>query len=167
MNEWPHQLMTLLTPLFELCILGLNVFSIIVLVWGVCLAGKDFIKSERQNQSRFTLTKMNTFIKNFLGSYILLSLEILIAADIIESIVKPTFQDILKLATLVIIRTVISYFLHKEIEDTMTDMEQQEKEPDTQKISGYAGSFLFNRFKIMKWFVRQTLHFTFFIFNNC
>ncbi|MCF0232373.1 MAG: DUF1622 domain-containing protein, partial [Enterococcus sp.] len=63
MNEWPHQLMTLLTPLFELCILGLNVFSIIVLVWGVCLAGKDFIKSERQNQSRFTLTKMNTFIK--------------------------------------------------------------------------------------------------------
>lgn len=44
MNEWPHQLMTLLTPLFELCILGLNVFSIIVLVWGVCLAGKDFVK---------------------------------------------------------------------------------------------------------------------------
>lgn len=108
-------------------------FSIIVLVWGVCLAGKDFIKSERQNQSRFTLTKMNTFIKNFLGSYILLSLEILIAADIIESIVKPTFQDILKLATLVVIRTVISYFLHKEIEDTMTDMEQQEKEPETPK----------------------------------
>ena len=115
MNEWPHQLMTLLTPLFELCILGLNVFSIIVLVWGVCLAGKDFIKSERQNQSRFTLTKMNTFIKNFLGSYILLSLEILIAADIIESIVKPTFQDILKLATLVIIRTVISYFINCQI----------------------------------------------------
>lgn len=132
-SEWPHQLMTLLTPLFELCILGLNVFSIVVLVWGVCLAGKDFIKSERQNQSRFTLTKMNTFIKNFLGSYILLSLEILIAADIIESIVKLTFQDILKLATLVIIRTVISYFLHKEIEYTMTDMEQQEKEPDTPK----------------------------------
>ena len=35
-----------------------------------------------------------------------------------------------------IIRTVISYFLHKEIEDTMTDMEQQEKEPDTQKLAG-------------------------------
>jgi len=51
MNEWPHQLMTLLTPLFELCILGLNVFSIIVLVWGVCLAGKDFIKSELLNIS--------------------------------------------------------------------------------------------------------------------
>ena len=135
-------------------------FSIIVLVWGVCFSGKDFIKSERQNQSRFTLTKMNTFIKNFLGSYILLSLEILIAADIIESIVKPTFQDILKLATLVIIRTVISYFLHKEIEDTMTDMEQQEKNQIPQKLAGTL-VLLFNRFKIMKWFVRQTPHFTF------
>ena len=102
---------------------------------GCLFSRKDFIKSERQNQSRFTLTKMNTFIKNFLGSYILLSLEILIVADIIESIVKPTFQDILKLATLVIIRTVISYFLHKEIEDTMTDMEQ-EKNQIPQKLAG-------------------------------
>ena len=58
MNEWPHQLMTLLTPLFELCILGLNVFSIIVLVWGVCLAGKDFIKSERQNQNEYVHQKL-------------------------------------------------------------------------------------------------------------
>ena len=58
-----------------------------------------------------------------------------------------------------IIRTVISYFLHKEIEDTMTDMEQQEKEPE-KKLAGTL-VLLFNRFKIMKWFVRQTLHFTF------
>ena len=74
---------------------------------------------------------------------------------------KPTFQDILKLATLVIIRTVISYFLHKEIEDTMTDMEQQKKRTrDPKKLAGTL-VLLFNRFKIMKWFVRQTLHFTF------
>ena len=44
----------------------------------------------------------------------------------------------------------------------MTDMEQQEKEPDTQKLAGTL-VLLFNRFKIMKWFVRQTLHFTFYL----
>ena len=32
-------------------------FSIIVLVWGVCLAGKDFIKSERQNQKPLYLNQ--------------------------------------------------------------------------------------------------------------
>jgi uncharacterized membrane protein len=124
MSELPHQMMNFLIPFFELCVLGLNIFSIIVLVWGVVLAGKDFFTSERGGQKQITITKMNTLIKNFLGSYILLSLEILIAADIIESIVKPTFQDILKLAILVVIRTVISYFLHKEIEDSINDEER-------------------------------------------
>lgn len=50
-----------------------------------------------------------------LGGYILLSLEILVSAGIIESIIKPTLQDIFQLAALVVIRTIISYFLNKEI----------------------------------------------------
>ena len=47
----------------------------------------------------------------------------LIVADIIDSIAKPTFEDILRLAAIVAIRTVISYFLNKEIRDS----EQQKK----------------------------------------
>ena len=61
--------------------------------------------------------------KNGLGGYILLALEVLIVADIIDSIAKPTFEDILRLAAIVAIRTVISYFLNKEIRDS----EQQKK----------------------------------------
>ncbi|WP_369671882.1 DUF1622 domain-containing protein, partial [Enterococcus faecium] len=40
-----------------------------------------------------------------------------VVADIIESVIKPTWTDILKLALIIIIRTVISYFLNQEIED--------------------------------------------------
>ncbi|MEG2602777.1 MAG: DUF1622 domain-containing protein, partial [Carnobacterium sp.] len=58
----------------------------------------------------------NNIIKNHLGSYILFGLEILIAADIIESILNPSFQDLIVLASIVVIRTAISYFLTKEIE---------------------------------------------------
>ena len=57
----------------------------------------------------------NNAIKKMLGGYILLSLEILVSAGIIESIIKPTLQDIFQLAALVVIRTIISYFLNKEI----------------------------------------------------
>ncbi|MBL1229881.1 DUF1622 domain-containing protein [Enterococcus sp. BWB1-3] len=110
-----------LIPFFEVFVLCLNILSIIVLIWGVALAAADFFKSEFQKQDRLMITTNNNLIKNFLGSYILLSLEILIAADIIESIIKPTFQDLFKLASLVVIRTVISYFLHKEIEDAIKD----------------------------------------------
>ena len=125
MHDLAQDIMDNLIPFFDLFILALNIFSIVVLIWGVIMAGIDFLKSERANRNRVVMARQNNFIKSFLGSYILLSLEILIAADIIESIIKPTFQDILKLAILVVIRTVISYFLHKEIEDALKDKENE------------------------------------------
>ncbi|ALS36796.1 DUF1622 domain-containing protein [Enterococcus rotai] len=125
MHDLAQNIMDNLIPFFDLFILALNIFSIVVLIWGVIMAGIDFLKSERNDRNRVVMARQNNFIKSFLGSYILLSLEILIAADIIESIIKPTFQDILKLAILVVIRTVISYFLHKEIEDALKDKENE------------------------------------------
>lgn len=94
----------------------INFVSITVLLWGVFLTVKDFIKSEIKAKDRVEAVQKITVVKNCLGTYILLSLEILICADIIESILNPTFHDIIVLASIVVIRTVISYFLNKEIE---------------------------------------------------
>lgn len=106
---------------FEWVNIILNFFSIFVLVWGVLKACVDFVRSEITTKDRFQIARNNTLIKNYLGSYVLLSLEILIAADIIESIINPTFQDILKLGLVVLIRTVISYFLNMEIKEGMAE----------------------------------------------
>ncbi|WP_243661041.1 DUF1622 domain-containing protein [Miniphocaeibacter halophilus] len=57
-------------------------------------------------------------VKNKLGGIVLLGLEILIIADIVETIINPTFKDIGLLAAIVAIRTAISYFLNKEIESS-------------------------------------------------
>ncbi|MGX7351462.1 hypothetical protein RU97_GL000878 [Enterococcus canis] len=119
MHDLAHSLMETLTPFFDLFILALNILSIVILLWGVLIAGWDFIVNECKNRNRIEAARHNNLIKNYLGSYVLLSLEVLIAADIIESIINPTFQDIMKLALLVVIRTVISYFLHREIEDAL------------------------------------------------
>lgn len=108
---------------FEWVNIILNFFSIFVLVWGVLKACVDFVRSEITTKDRFQIARNNTLIKNYLGSYVLLSLEILIAADIIESIINPTFQDILKLGLVVLIRTVISYFLNMEIKEGMAEDE--------------------------------------------
>lgn len=94
MHDLAQTIMDNLIPFFDLFILALNIFSIVVLIWGVIMAGIDFLKSEKTDRNRIVMARQNNFIKSFLGSYILLSLEILIAADIIESIIKPTFQDI-------------------------------------------------------------------------
>jgi len=51
-----------------------------------------------------------------LGGYILLSLELLIVADIIRSVISRTMDDLIILAILVLIRTAISFFLGRELE---------------------------------------------------
>jgi uncharacterized membrane protein len=54
------------------------------------------------------------------GKSLMLGLEFIIGADIIGSIVKPDYYEIGILSILVIIRTVLSYFLNKELNDINT-----------------------------------------------
>ena len=51
-----------------------------------------------------------------LGTYILAALEFLIVADILFTIVHRTLDDVIVLAIVAAVRTVVSYFLGKEIE---------------------------------------------------
>lgn len=57
-----------------------------------------------------------------LGHYLVLALEFLVAKDILESIVDPNMNWLLMLWLIVVIRTVLSYFLNKEIAEVKEDM---------------------------------------------
>ncbi|MHC5267787.1 DUF1622 domain-containing protein [Enterococcus sp. LJL98] len=120
-------LMHLVLPFFETIVFLLYILCMIVLVWGVLLAAKDFIFSELQHPSREKSVYHLTGIRSFLGSYILLSLEILIAADIVESIINPSIRDLIILASMVVIRTVMAYFLHKEMLDAQKEQVEIKK----------------------------------------
>lgn len=97
-------------------ILALDFIAILIIVYGIILQFIGFIKSEITSKKRKVAVDNIMMLRNYLGIYILFSLEILIGADIIESILDPSMEHILSLAALVIIRTIISYFLNKEIE---------------------------------------------------
>lgn len=106
----------MLTEATHYIVLTLNLFSIVILLVGVIKALFGFVMNEGRGGNRFDVAEKNNKIKIYLGSYILLSLEVLIASDIIETIMNPSLDDILILAGIVVIRTTISYFLGKEIE---------------------------------------------------
>ncbi len=59
-----------------------------------------------------------------LGYAIILGLEFFVAADIIESVIRPTFYDIGMLAALVLIRTFLSYFLNLELQDLAPEKQE-------------------------------------------
>jgi uncharacterized membrane protein len=57
------------------------------------------------------------------GVWLLLGLEFELAADIIGSIVSPTWQDIGQLGAIAVIRTFVNYFLEQDLERAERDAE--------------------------------------------
>jgi uncharacterized membrane protein len=53
--------------------------------------------------------------RRFAG-WLLLGLEFELAADIIASVISPTWQDIGQLGAVAVIRTFLNYFLEKDVE---------------------------------------------------
>jgi len=50
------------------------------------------------------------------GTWLLLGLEFELAADIVRSVVSPTWQEIGQLGAIAIIRTFLNYFLERDLE---------------------------------------------------
>ena len=50
------------------------------------------------------------------GMWLLLGLEFELAADIVRSVIAPTWQEIVELGSIAAIRTFLNYFLEKDLE---------------------------------------------------
>src|SRR5262245_36646567 len=50
------------------------------------------------------------------GTWLLLGLEFELAADIIRSVISPSWQDIAQLGAIAVIRTFLNYFLEKDLD---------------------------------------------------
>ena len=62
-------------------------------------------------------------IRLFLGTYILFGLEFMIVIDLIHSFLKPELSSLASLGVLVVIRTMISFFLGRELESAAESKE--------------------------------------------
>ena len=51
-----------------------------------------------------------------LGRWLALALELALAADILRTVMIPTWDEIGKLGAIIVLRTVLNYFLEREIE---------------------------------------------------
>ena len=79
------------------------------------LAVFELIRLEHRRFREENPCRSRELLRHHLGSYLLLGIEFLVASDIIHTIVSPNLETILLLAVVVAIRTVIGYFLDKEL----------------------------------------------------
>jgi uncharacterized membrane protein len=102
------------------------VISDIVAFMGVLIIGFGALKAGYN----FALSMVGkktinvNYVRAELGYSIILGLEFMVGSDIIESMVKPSYYEVGILGALVLIRTFLSYFLFKELQQVT-----QEKYP--------------------------------------
>jgi uncharacterized membrane protein len=94
--------------------LAIEAGAVFVVAWGaiqavVSLAGAILTGAADEIRGRVIWLKFATWI--------LLGLEFALAADIVHTAVAPTWEDIWKLAVIAVIRTMLNYFLAKDIAD--------------------------------------------------
>ena len=77
---------------------------------GVVLCAQDLLRQERPVDAYSRL-------RTFLGRSLLLGLEFLVAGDIIKTVaIEPTFDSVIVLAIIVLVRTVLSLSIDVEID---------------------------------------------------
>jgi uncharacterized membrane protein len=98
--------------IFEYIILGFEVVGITIILVGII---KMIILFTASLFKQHQLSNLITEIRIDLGNYLVLSLEVFIGRDIIETLLNPSIEEISILAALVVLRTILALFLNYEI----------------------------------------------------
>lgn len=96
-------------------------FGVIVIIWGSLISAIDLCSVELKRFSGDNSFAKRAAIRHHLGFYLLIGLEFMIGADIVRTLIRPSLQELAVLGSMVAIRTVISFFLNKEMNRSKTD----------------------------------------------
>lgn len=100
--------------------LGVETISAIVICFGVVLAIREFVLHFKENQSsNFNRVRLT------LGKYLALALELQLGADILSTAIAPSWNQIGKLAAIAAIRTLLNYFLTKELANERREQKEE------------------------------------------
>ena len=98
---------------------GISVLGALVIVYGVLIGLMRFVRSEVHALRGAKVDAERKRLRHLLGYYLLLGLEFLIAADVIDTLMKPTangFNEFITLGVTIVVRTIISWSLNAELQ---------------------------------------------------
>ena len=108
--------MNIIGPIVEWLVIGIDLIAVCVLAWGVVLGLWSFLRREWLRVLKGpNLGPKDDTLRGQLGSYLLLALEFMIASDIIYTLISRTYADLIFLAGIVALRTLMGYLLSREL----------------------------------------------------
>jgi len=101
--------------------LGVEVVAVLIIAYG---AIEGFLRILRFPFGRSATHGERKAVWIRFGVWLLLGLEFELAADIVRTVISPTWLDLGQLASIAVIRTFLNYFLEKDIEKYAEPKEQ-------------------------------------------
>ena len=134
----------------------ISVISLLIVTYGVLVCFIAFLRNEiKRFNGTYTVNNIRQLRADF-GTYLLLGLEFLIASDILKTVVDPTLDELAILGGVVVVRTVLSVFLNKEIKELAENDSAKEIYHIAAQLSfSKAISFLLPDISILPTFVRE------------
>jgi uncharacterized membrane protein len=83
--------------------------AVVIMIGAVVAIAKFAVTLARRDIVRFNSVRLS------LARFLVLGLEFQLAADVLRTAISPSFEEIGKLAAIAAIRTLLNYFLNREI----------------------------------------------------
>jgi uncharacterized membrane protein len=94
---------------------------------------KAFILLLKRRQEHYS--PMYNRLRLLFGGWLVLALEFQLAADIVKTTVAPTYENLIQLGAVAIIRTFLNYFLSKELHE-LPELIKKHLEKDEKASAG-------------------------------
>ncbi len=114
MQELIENIRSALDAWGELTEVVLNALSLVCIILGVVIS---LTRSVQERKRRRGTHPLHSYFRKVFGGWLVVALEIQLAADIVGTIVSPTTAHLIELGAIAVIRTFLNYFLSKELKD--------------------------------------------------
>ncbi len=124
---FPEELLSeeLLRAYVDLLVRVVEAAGAVIIFVGAVVATARFARAAFRSRREHEFTR----VRLGLGRYLVLGLEFQLASDVLKTAVAPSFEEIGKLAAIATIRTVLNYFLGKEIAEERRELEGDRQAP--------------------------------------
>ena len=115
---------------------AIEILGVLIIVFGLLYVGYDVIR----HKSKINSEKLLIDFRHNFGKSMLLGLDLLVAGDIIRTVIIPhSISDVAGLGLIVLIRTVLVFTIHVEVEghwpwETKLFQNNQKDDSDTKNI---------------------------------
>jgi len=98
----------------EVIVLILEMISVICIVLGIIVSVKQMVI---RRISKTEKTPLYIKVRMKFGGWLALALEYQLAADIVGTTIAPTYEHVIRLGAIALIRTFLNYFLNREVKE--------------------------------------------------